>query len=584
MTFLIKKSKPYYYLSSNLEKTEYIATTGKETLLIKGDSIDSNIYKHINQGEEIISIWPQSSMVVTDSVNMGINWESVTTTDKHTYVIVRYQYKDFLDGLCNLCLKNCITPVLLYDNHLIIGPIFYPNYSPCIHCWVERLMANIPSLRERAKRAHTPCVVNYSVENILSIIKIFWEVRKPNIIPQRALTINLQQGTMEYQLLLTSHNCECIQNNKHLELNEPILLEDLLGNIFGKIHSIGTPISSDKLMFIKTTYSRGKLPFIEGCGCSLDEKIATSRAMAESLERTISSMIPDHCIYEDFNHISLPIAIEKLSPYTEIQIKKQQVPFVTFNVNEKLYWCYGYNLCTGRKVNIPMCLVINLPDPYIQAFAPHTATGVASAPSWPVAVRKAFFEVIERDIVCRAWSEGNVKRIDPTYWAPKEARQFMNNDYNMRLAICLNEWDVPVVVAMIKINKEISYGCAAFENVSGAAIHAIEEAYQMLIYQRNRTYFNLEDPIWQVMEWADINQIDRGFSYEKLLTHYQPIVVDLTNYIARSVCIKVASVWSSMAVDFSTIHFGIPLVVWQPSVYSRERIKFLSHFVSKKND
>lgn len=578
-----------YLLSVDAKKSEVIVSSSHRATLLTGSAAQrllngerpSAFFEEENRKPQIRIEWEPNPIILGDTKFNGLDrlWSSteelssmLLSSDRHTYILSTRLPGTLLKALSLVDFSSSITPVLLYGHRLLVGPCLLPNRSPCGACWAHRLISNLPTLKERINRGHTIVPSEHlDLQHLLGTIRVLWEIPSPIEPPDKALVINLFTGEIQRQRLLANPNCHCQDSHQ----GSPYVgeVEDFVGDLLGIIPSVSS-LSSKNYFPVIVAQDKEKKSLL-GAACGVDELRARRRALSEAAERFAANNGALNAIHASYTEISKAPSLKSLMPFTDEQYASPKFPYQRLKDSSSVLWLSGCDLASGESISLPALLVTLDRRCGSPRFAPQTSTGIAASDSWPRAVEKAVLEVLERDIVTRAWYTDSMVVLDPNIWAPIETNRLKEAGVNIHLGLCVNDLHAPVVVAYVHQLQADggAYGCAAGLSLSQAAPHAIEEAVMMLIERERRNQLCPIEPMWNNFKKGEhISTSYRIVDLELLIERYKPIVVDLTCENTTAVGLRVAAAWSSYSIDFPHRNRPLQMANWKPQKHIQMKL------------
>jgi hypothetical protein len=551
--FLVPELLRTWQLSLNPEKTEVIASRAGRTLLLKGGAAQK-----AHSGESLESMlpalgvastgiaWEPEPVVLSDLPCEGsLSWSNSTelehalaTAGRHTYLICGRLLGPLFDGVAGGKWEVPLTPILIYGDHLLIGPTLRPGRAPCARCWKRRLLDNLPSLAERVRRRHELQSAVVDARAIIATARLLWEVPHPDRPPDFVLCIDLDSGGIERQRLFPLVACSC---SGAMHTGE---VEDIEGDLFGVVHSVGPSIAESPFAVVTAMASSTRRGV--GAASAVDASVAKRRALFEAVERLAAVEPPAERVEPDsFSSLT------HWMPFTQEQYANPGFPYVPLRSPSEVRWSPARRWLDGALCAAPTSLVTLYRSSEEVAFAPLSSTGIAAGRSPAAAAESAFLERIERDALTRAWYAGKMTRLDPARWAPTETRRLLERGYRVWLAHCIAPAPVPVVVAFVTRNGDEvgAIGSSAALSLAGAAPHAVEEAVLMYAHGLSNGSLAPLPPRLRGVQGHEQGAVSEYADMAALVSYYQPLIVDLSNRSTLAVGLHVASVWSPVAVD-----------------------------------
>lgn len=554
---------------------ETIVSDGTRAYRIEGAARDALSALGSDAGQSLS--WNTAPVWLSDSplVGAGEPWTTEETLGaalsgqpEHCYVLCARRPAVLAAVFRHVELSAPATPVLLYGHRAIIGPTLLPRRAPCPRCWIERLLANRPALRQRVERGHLLDEGRVSPASLAGFVATVWEAPRPPLGPDHALCLNLESGSWERQRLLPRSGCRC----DGMRAVDGGAIEDLAGEDLGLFRAVGDVAGAPATFSIRTVAGGEGTPAAAGSAASLDRADATRRALAEAAERLAVRDAPRLAFLATPSPAD---ALETFAPYLPEQYAEPRFPYAPLTAGTVCRWVGAVDGETGAETNVPLqCVapVLLVDEPRLH---PASTTGIAAGVSWASAAEAALLEVAERDLATRAWYEDQLERLDGSLYAERELSALLAAGYRGALAVCRTA--VPVWVLVAAVSREGAsrgaYGVAAGRTLAEAASHAIEEGVLMHAHREGRGALLPLRSFDHLPRVASLPPLPPATDVAALVRHYRPRFVDLTTNSTLAVGLRVVSAFSAAAVDFPRRGEPVPRARWTPSPAALARLE-----------
>ncbi|MGF7050659.1 ribosomal protein S12 methylthiotransferase accessory factor [Paenibacillus sp. DS2015] len=295
----------------------------------------------------------------------------------------------------------------------------------------------------------------------------------------------------------------------------------------------------------------GKKMEVTGAGGDVDDEMARTKCIAETLERYCS------CVYDERQFIlasplelgNEALDLQNIPMCSELELEHPRCPIRRPPLyNEKIRWVRGVSLTTNRLVWIPSIMVY-LFIPYqsdAERFWLPISTGCASHVSYEKALINGILEVIERDAIALTWLHqlplpklqfnGNITEEVHRYSQKNEQFFYANNYYfnattdlgiptiyavqrtkhNKQLAnmvMCTTELNPEI--ALTKIMREGASCRAALQNNQPPAkevdefINVIDGATYMGLPENSQAFDFLVESV-EMQEYSSMKNLETG--------------------------------------------------------------------------
>lgn len=548
--------------SSDMEGLEHLITNGHHTLLFYGSvlqedamrtyafrrcgrrdwSVPTNVYADVDLGN-VETAWTSSSQLTT-LLEEGVDL---------AWIFSASNYNACVEGIVCARRQRPIIPIIAVDHRILVGPELQVGTHEPVALFT-RLLSNVPGYRSRVQRNHFRLSPSYDWNSAYLSARLLWEVPSPSRRSHQALVIDLLTGEVSCQSLAYLSDSSC---------ND---VEELIGGLIGVVREVGPVDTLDLNGIVSIDTAVGGLytPRSIASASSILRRPSQTRALCEAAERLAAESIVSNAFLD--NAKSLGIKASEWLPFSNDQYSEHSNLFTPLESDDVIHWTLGQEIWNENSILIPTRLVGLDPRCSGPCFAPLSSTGLAAGrDNWSAIVR-GLLEVVERDVITRCWIERSLDEMDPFEWAPMLFAKLKQRELGLRIWICNDDAEAPVIAAWIgSINGDGALGSAAGMDICDAVEHAIEEAALMFVHRSRRSKLLSSHCCPDTsQESRQVSILRRTASINSLIERYNPWWVDITDRNSDSVGLRVVSVGSLKAVDF--LGPGRPLAKrkWQP--------------------
>lgn len=272
-------------------------------------------------------------------------------------------------------------------------------------------------------------------------------------------------------------------------------------------------------------------------GISSNQYLAQLKTIMEGLERYSSSVVSKKDLLRTS---AIELGISAINPSKIISYAKNQYkkgfPFTPFSRDKKYYWKEVYSFNSGKKLYLPVECVIYPIDPFLSPnlYTYANSSGVASGFSFPDALLRALYELIERDAFMVAWINRLTMPKISRSSLPKDIRKRIKNiekkGYTVHLVDITLDLANVVLAVVFKLNPAILViGSACNMSQLKAVYKALDEIETGLYWEtKEKTKKLIPISPKKVKNTFDHVKLYRSLKYlQKASFLWQGIFVDL---------------------------------------------------------